>query len=62
MREIVIYYIHVIMKQVKEGAISCTSEKIVCKSIESISISHSINLRYAYMIIWKVVECHILKK
>jgi hypothetical protein len=27
MREIVIYYIHVITKQVKECAISCTSEK-----------------------------------
>jgi hypothetical protein len=24
--------------------------KITCKSIESISISHSMNLRYAYMI------------
>jgi hypothetical protein len=27
MREIVIYYIYVIKKQVKECAISCTSEK-----------------------------------
>jgi hypothetical protein len=27
MREIVIYYIHVITKQVEECAISCTSEK-----------------------------------
>jgi hypothetical protein len=27
MRDIVIYYIHVITKQVEECAISCTSEK-----------------------------------
>jgi hypothetical protein len=33
MREIVIYYIYVIAKQVEACAISCTSEKIVCKSI-----------------------------
>jgi hypothetical protein len=45
MREIVIYYICVIAKQVDECAISCTSKKIVCKSIKSISISHPMNLR-----------------
>jgi hypothetical protein len=48
MREIVIYYIHVITKQVEECAISCTSEKYYVNL--SISISHPINLRYAYMI------------
>jgi hypothetical protein len=45
MREIVIYYIYVIAKQVEQYAISCTSKKIACKSIESISISHPMNLR-----------------
>jgi hypothetical protein len=45
MREIVIYYIYVIAKQVKEYAISCASKKIACQSIESISVSHPMNLR-----------------
>jgi hypothetical protein len=48
MREIVIHHIYVIEKQVKECVINCTLEKyIACKSIESISIFHPINLRYA---------------
>jgi hypothetical protein len=44
MREIVIYYIYVISKQVEECYKLCIG-KIVCKSIESISISHLMNLR-----------------
>jgi hypothetical protein len=54
MREIVIYYIYVITKQVEECVIRVCYKlyigKIPCKSIESIFISHPMNLRYAYMI------------
>jgi hypothetical protein len=39
-----IHYIYVIDKQVEECVINYTLEKVVCKSIESISISHPVNL------------------
>jgi hypothetical protein len=44
MKEIVIYYIYVITKQVEE-CYKLYIGKITCKSIESISSSHPINLR-----------------
>jgi hypothetical protein len=45
MREIIIYYIYVITNHVEVCVISCTSKKISFKSIESIFISHLMNLR-----------------
>jgi hypothetical protein len=44
MKEIVIYYIYVITKQV-EVCYKLYIRKITCKSIESISISQTLNLR-----------------
>jgi hypothetical protein len=45
MREIVIQYTYAMEKQVEQCDINCTLEKIACKSIKSISICHSTNLR-----------------
>jgi hypothetical protein len=45
MREIVIYYIHVITNLSRRVGYKLYIEKIACKSIESIFISHLMNLR-----------------